>query len=218
MLNVRPTCKRNSHCGLNRTIIGLKGIWICVERDIWACLNRTIIGLKGLLFHSPFFVPICTRSPCRKSTIAEQRLPEYHNSLNIPFSNILPSFAIHVTFQALTLSEYIKISGQVYQRNTGNIYDDEYDYLKGVYCHDCGVLYGNAHHIQCDMERCPKCEKQLFGCGHLIGVKPSPFIRWVLYAIHLNDNSLFCVLTNLDVMCSPNNRFITETMVSFFFR
>ena len=66
--------------------------------------------------------------------------------------------------------KYIKISGQVYQRNTGNIYDDEYDY-KGVYCHDCGVLYDNTHHIQCDMERCSKCEKQLLGCGHLIGVK-----------------------------------------------
>jgi hypothetical protein len=40
---------------------------------------------------------------------------------------------------------------------------------------------------------------------------------WMLYAMHLNDNnSLFCVFTNLDdVMCSPNSRFITESMVSF---
>ena len=36
--------------------------------------------------------------------------------------------------------------------------------------------------------------------------------------MHLNDNSLFCVFTNLDVMCSPNRRLITETMVSFLFR
>ena len=29
---------------------------------------------------------------------------------------------------------------------------------------------------------------------------------WMLYAMHLNDNnSLFCVFTNLDVMCSPNS-------------
>ena len=41
---------------------------------------------------------------------------------------------------------------------------------------------------------------------------------WILYAIHLNDNSLFCVFTSLDVICSPNSRFITETMVSFLFR
>ena len=37
----------------------------------------------------------------------------------------------------------------------------------------------------------------------------------MLYAIHLNDNSLFCVFTSLDVICSPNSRFITETMVAF---
>jgi hypothetical protein len=35
--------------------------------------------------------------------------------------------------------------------------------------------------------------------------------------MHLNDNSLFCVLTSLDVMCSPNNRFMTDIMVSSFF-
>jgi hypothetical protein len=32
--------------------------------------------------------------------------------------------------------------------------------------------------------------------------------------MHLNDNSLFCVLTSLDVMCSPNNLFMTDIMVS----
>jgi hypothetical protein len=40
----------------------------------------------------------------------------------------------------------------------------------------------------------------------------------ILYAIHPNDNSLFCVFTSLDVICSPNSLFITETMVSFLFR
>ena len=39
----------------------------------------------------------------------------------------------------------------------------------------------------------------------------------ILYAIHLNDNSLFCVFTDLDVTCSPNNRFMTEIMVSSLF-
>jgi predicted transcriptional regulator len=41
---------------------------------------------------------------------------------------------------------------------------------------------------------------------------------WILYAMHLNDNSLFCVFTSLDVICSPNSRFITEMMVSSLFR
>ena len=27
----------------------------------------------------------------------------------------------------------------------------------------------------------------------------------MLYAIHLNDNSLFCVFTSLDLLCSPNS-------------
>ncbi len=36
--------------------------------------------------------------------------------------------------------------------------------------------------------------------------------------MHLNDSSLFYVLTSFDVICSPNNRFITKTMVSFLFR
>jgi len=34
----------------------------------------------------------------------------------------------------------------------------------------------------------------------------------------LNDNSLFCVLINLDIRCSPNSRFMIETMVSSLFR
>ncbi len=32
-------------------------------------------------------------------------------------------------------------------------------------CHDCGVLKGQYHAAGCDMEECPKCRKQLLGCG-----------------------------------------------------
>ena len=34
-------------------------------------------------------------------------------------------------------------------------------------CHDCGIVNkaGNVHHWGCDMERCPKCGKQLISCG-----------------------------------------------------
>lgn len=31
-------------------------------------------------------------------------------------------------------------------------------------CHDCNVVYGQYHHLGCDMERCPICGSQLIGC------------------------------------------------------
>jgi hypothetical protein len=34
---------------------------------------------------------------------------------------------------------------------------------------------------------------------------------WMLYAIQLYDNSLFCVFSSLDVICSANSHFSTET-------
>lgn len=34
-------------------------------------------------------------------------------------------------------------------------------------CHDCNVKKGHNHHPRCDMERCPKCQGQLIGCGCL---------------------------------------------------
>ena len=31
-------------------------------------------------------------------------------------------------------------------------------------CHDCGAKPDVAHHVNCDMEICPRCHKQLIGC------------------------------------------------------
>jgi hypothetical protein len=31
-------------------------------------------------------------------------------------------------------------------------------------CHDCGVQIGAKHHLNCDMERCPRCGLQLISC------------------------------------------------------
>jgi len=37
-------------------------------------------------------------------------------------------------------------------------------FFRKKHCHDCGVPFGNIHHVDCDMERCPKCRGQLLGC------------------------------------------------------
>lgn len=68
--------------------------------------------------------------------------------------------------------KYVKIEGRIYRRHQGNLFDDDDEYgWTGVKCHDCGVLFGNTHHVGCDAERCPKCRNQFISCGHLIGVK-----------------------------------------------
>ena len=32
-------------------------------------------------------------------------------------------------------------------------------------CHGCGVTFGQRHHTDCDIERCPQCRGQLLSCG-----------------------------------------------------
>ncbi len=55
--------------------------------------------------------------------------------------------------------EYIKIDGEVFRRNTSY-----FDFNER--CHDCGIENkpGNLHHFGCDMERCPRCGRQLISC------------------------------------------------------
>jgi hypothetical protein len=32
-------------------------------------------------------------------------------------------------------------------------------------CGDCGAKPRNLHHLGCDLERCPRCGRQLISCG-----------------------------------------------------
>lgn len=54
---------------------------------------------------------------------------------------------------------YVTIGGAEYERDTAYFDVNER-------CHDCGILNkpGNVHHVNCDMERCPKCGDQLISC------------------------------------------------------
>jgi hypothetical protein len=69
---------------------------------------------------------------------------------------------------------YVRIDDKIYKRDDGNIFDDcaPLESLTGKHCHDCGVLYGRIHHVDCNSERCPKCRRQLLSCECAIkGVK-----------------------------------------------
>jgi uncharacterized protein with PIN domain len=50
--------------------------------------------------------------------------------------------------------KYVIIRGLYYKR----VLNDE------AACGDCNVRLGATHHLNCDMERCPKCGGQLISC------------------------------------------------------
>jgi len=54
----------------------------------------------------------------------------------------------------------IVINGQLYQRDTK--YSDV-----NKRCHDCGRINKPRyfHHFGCDIERCPRCKRQLIACN-----------------------------------------------------
>ena len=53
------------------------------------------------------------------------------------------------------LLSHIKLKGKMYERLKND--DDDT-------CGDCGTGAGKYHHDACDMETCPRCKEQAFGC------------------------------------------------------
>jgi hypothetical protein len=73
--------------------------------------------------------------------------------------------------------QYIKIKDVVFKRDIGNIFDDRNSWDDGLPegippfdpetepdCRVCNVEYGQVHHIDCEMERCPSCRHQALSC------------------------------------------------------
>ena len=40
----------------------------------------------------------------------------------------------------------------------------KYESFAGERCHDCNAQHGQYHHPGCDMEKCPICHGQAYGC------------------------------------------------------
>jgi len=38
------------------------------------------------------------------------------------------------------------------------------------FCNDCNVGFGQYHHSECNVERCPHCGQQALGCEELIAL------------------------------------------------
>ncbi|MCC9602315.1 hypothetical protein LOC67_17305 [Stieleria sp. JC731] len=61
--------------------------------------------------------------------------------------------------------ETIELEGEVFKRiRFGSERDMPIETME--HCGDCGVLKGQLHVPECDIEQCPKCFEHLMSCGH----------------------------------------------------
>jgi hypothetical protein len=55
-------------------------------------------------------------------------------------------------------------SEKSWTRNKGNLHDRDGDYA-GPRCRGCNTTYGKIHHVNCDDEKCPRCDGQILTCN-----------------------------------------------------
>ena len=58
---------------------------------------------------------------------------------------------------------FYRLNGQMVERVRFGSEREDWGANHGP-CHDCGALKGQFHVPECDVERCPVCDGQVFGC------------------------------------------------------
>jgi hypothetical protein len=73
-----------------------------------------------------------------------------------------PACSLDIAHADSCTVDTVRIDKVVYTRDT-TAYDE------GERCHDCNIKNrsGHVHHLQCSVERCPKCGHQLMSCGYV---------------------------------------------------
>lgn len=52
----------------------------------------------------------------------------------------------------------VRIKRQWFKRSTEHVQKE------GERCEDCGAMFGQPHHVDCQFDKCPKCGAQAISC------------------------------------------------------